>query len=53
MCREAYVGKSVLVAGGAGFIGSHLVDKLLTDGGRQVIAIHNLLLGTRDIIKVT
>ena len=53
MCREFYVGKSVLVADGAGFVGSHLVDKLLTDGGRLVIAIHNLLLGTRDIIKVT
>lgn len=35
----------VLVAGGAGFIGSHLVDRLLADGF-QVIAVDNLVTGS-------
>ena len=34
----------VLVSGGAGFIGSHLCDKLL-DGSNQVIAVDNLCSG--------
>lgn len=33
-----------LVTGGAGFIGSHLVDRLLADG-RDVVAIDNLAVG--------
>jgi dTDP-glucose 4,6-dehydratase len=37
--------KRVLVAGGAGFIGSHLVDRLL-DEGFQVIAVDNLVTGS-------
>jgi len=38
--------KRVLVAGGAGFIGSHLVDRLLSEGF-QVIAVDNLITGSR------
>lgn len=34
----------VLVTGGAGFIGSHLVERLLADG-REVIALDNLSVG--------
>ncbi|MNX53809.1 dTDP-4-oxo-6-deoxy-D-allose reductase [compost metagenome] len=37
--------KRVLVAGGAGFIGSHLVDRLLAEG-YQVIAVDNLITGS-------
>lgn len=37
----------VLVAGGAGFIGSHLVDALLAQGAR-VVALDNLITGRRD-----
>jgi len=41
---------NVLVAGGAGFIGSHLVDALLADGNR-VICVDNLYLGTMRNIE--
>ena len=37
---------SVLVAGGAGFLGSHLCDALLRDG-REVICVDNFYTGTR------
>ena len=41
---------NILVTGGAGFIGSHLVDYLLSDGQR-VIAIDNLVLGRKENIQ--
>lgn len=37
--------RRVLVAGGAGFIGSHVVDRLLADG-YSVIAVDNLITGS-------
>lgn len=40
-------GRHVLVAGGAGFIGSHLVDALLARGSR-VVVLDSLLTGRRD-----
>ncbi|MDO8621574.1 MAG: SDR family oxidoreductase [Candidatus Levybacteria bacterium] len=43
--------QTVLVAGGAGFIGSHLCKKLLNDK-YQVIAIDNLITGDRKNIDV-
>jgi len=39
----------VLVTGGAGFIGSHLCDRLLADG-HEVIAMDNLVTGSVDNI---
>jgi UDP-glucose 4-epimerase len=36
----------LLVTGGAGFIGSHLVDRLLSDG-HQIVALDNLSTGER------
>lgn len=37
---------SVLVTGGAGFIGSHLVDRLIAAGARRVHVVDDLSLGT-------
>ncbi|RKZ08558.1 SDR family NAD-dependent epimerase/dehydratase [Candidatus Fermentibacteria bacterium] len=39
----------ILVTGGAGFIGSHLCERLLGDG-HEVLAMDNLLTGTTDNI---
>ena len=35
-------GKKVLVTGGAGFIGSHIVDRLVTENA-EVVVLDNLL----------
>ncbi len=43
--RAGLQGQTVLVTGGAGFIGSHLVDRLLADGVAHVAIIDNLFLG--------
>ena len=40
----------VLVTGGAGFIGSHLVDRLLKKDN-EVVCIDNLLLGNENFLK--
>jgi UDP-glucuronate decarboxylase len=42
--------RTVLVAGGAGFLGSHLCDALLGDGF-HVIALDNLLTGRRQNLR--
>ncbi len=39
----------ILITGGAGFIGSHLCDRLLADG-HTVIAMDNLITGSTDNI---
>jgi UDP-glucose 4-epimerase len=40
----------VLVAGGAGFVGSHLTDALLKRGD-SVVCVDNLCLGSKDMIR--
>jgi UDP-glucose 4-epimerase len=40
----------ILVTGGAGFIGSHLVDKL-TEQGKEVIVLDNLSSGRKEFIQ--
>ena len=41
--------KRILVTGGAGFIGSHLCERLLKEG-HQVIAVDNYFTGRRENI---
>lgn len=47
--RQYAVRKRVLVTGGAGFLGSHLCDRLLGDG-HDVLCVDNFFTGTRDNI---
>ncbi len=42
--------KRVLITGGAGFLGSHLCERLLADGC-EVICVDNYFTGTRDNIR--
>ncbi len=42
--------KRILVTGGAGFLGSHLCEKLL-DMGNDVICVDNLFTGSKDNIR--
>jgi UDP-glucose 4-epimerase len=41
---------NILIAGGAGFIGSHLTDALL-ESGHTVVCVDNLCLGSKNMIK--
>ena len=41
--------KTAVVTGGAGFLGSHLCDKLIANG-HKVVCIDNLLTGNMDNI---
>jgi len=49
--RTKIKNSTVLVTGGAGFIGSHLVDRLLTDGAKEVVIIDNMFLGSEENLK--
>jgi len=41
-------GKNVLVTGGAGFIGSHVVDRLIEEGPKSITVVDNLFLGKHE-----
>ncbi len=47
---KTFSGARIAVLGGAGFLGSHLCERLLSDGAARVVAVDNLLTGaTRNI----
>ncbi|RNF48795.1 NAD-dependent epimerase/dehydratase family protein [Marinomonas hwangdonensis] len=48
--RPTIKSSTILVTGGAGFIGSHLVDRLLLEGAKEVIIVDNLFVGSEDNI---
>ncbi len=50
MTRLADSRKRIVVTGGAGFLGSHLVDRLLGDG-HEVICVDNLFTGSKRNIE--
>ncbi len=43
--------KRVLVTGGAGFLGSHLCERLVMDG-HEVLCVDNFYTGTRANINI-
>jgi len=49
--RAGLSNQVVLVVGGAGFIGSHLVDSLITCKAKEIIILDNLFLGSEDNIS--
>jgi UDP-glucuronate decarboxylase len=47
MARSYNMRKRVMVTGGAGFLGSHLADRLI-EAGHEVLCVDNLFTGTKD-----
>lgn len=41
-------GKRAVILGGAGFVGSHLCDRLVAEGAAQVVAVDDLCTGTEQ-----
>lgn len=48
LIRNSLKNQIVLVAGGAGFIGSHLVDQIIDQDAREVIVVDNFFLGNHE-----
>jgi UDP-glucose 4-epimerase len=44
-------GKNILVTGGAGFIGSHLVDRLVRERPGKIVVVDNFFLGREENLR--
>jgi UDP-glucose 4-epimerase len=44
-------GKSIVVTGGAGFIGSHLVDRLIKEGPANLVVVDSFFLGREENLR--
>lgn len=44
-------GKRVLVTGGAGFIGSHIIDLLCDEGCKEIVAVDNMVRGRPENLE--
>jgi UDP-glucose 4-epimerase len=44
-------GSNILVGGGAGFIGSHLIDRLIQEKPKKIVVVDNLFLGNLENLK--
>ena len=49
-CYSSLMKNLILITGGAGFLGSHLTDKLINNG-EEVICLDNFFTGTKKNIK--
>lgn len=45
-------GKAVLITGGAGFIGSHLAERVAAERPRKLVIVDNLFLGKEENLRV-
>jgi UDP-glucuronate decarboxylase len=50
MAREYFSQKRILVTGGAGFLGSHLIDRLIA-AGHDVLCVDNLFTGSKRNVE--
>ena len=50
MARQYFAEKRILVTGGAGFLGSHLIDRLIA-AGNEVLCVDNLFTGSKRNIE--
>ncbi len=51
MSMPAIDDSKILVVGGAGFVGSHIVDQLLAEPVREVVVLDNLVRGSRENLR--
>jgi UDP-glucose 4-epimerase len=53
MSRRQLRDSSILIVGGAGFIGSHLADRLLDEGAKEIVIVDNLFTGSEKNLSAS